>query len=66
MSRASHISAGLEGWRAIITNCLRGGDLVCMEGGGGVVVSTQTNDEDLKIAVNIMATGYDEDNDSID
>ena len=30
-----------------------------------VVVSTQTNDEDLKIAVNIIATGYDEDNDSI-
>ena len=29
------------------------------------VVSTQTNHEDLKIAVNIIATGYDEDNDSI-
>ena len=31
-----------------------------------MVVSTQTNQEDLKIAVNIIATGYDEDNDSID
>ena len=46
--------------------------LIVFAGGVGSVwrvevveVSTQTNDEDLKITVNIIATGYDEDNDSI-
>ena len=65
MSLSSPIYAGVEVGGLSLLIVFAGGICSVWRVVEVVVVSTQTNDEDLKIAVNIIATGYDEDNDSI-